>query len=272
MIEGSSHTSGKLLHKGPHGRTECGIWRCTPGRWHCHVTRDEFCHFLAGRSTYVHESGEVIEIAARHGGVLSAGLEGRVHGARDRDQGVHDSLSMRLVALRAGAGIHHHEETAHRLPIAHRRHEQMVRAAADGAAATDGVVVTEVQDRATSRSPSSCWRPTVTYSPARRTWRPWPGLMKEFFDRCYYPALERLNGRPYWHSFAPGSDGSIAARQIERIATGWRLRASFPAADRMHARADSRADLAGEADRAAELARCRELGAAMASGLEMGIF
>ena len=63
MIEGASHTSGKLLHKGPGGRSECGIWRCTPGRWRCHVTRDEFCHFLDGRSTYVHESGEVIEIA-----------------------------------------------------------------------------------------------------------------------------------------------------------------------------------------------------------------
>lgn len=62
MLEGDSHTSGKLLHKGPRGRSECGIWRCTPGRWNCHVTRDEFCHFLAGRSTYVHESGEVIEI------------------------------------------------------------------------------------------------------------------------------------------------------------------------------------------------------------------
>ena len=63
MLEGESRTSGKLLHKGPQGRSECGIWRCTPGRWACHVTRDEFCHFLAGRSTYVHESGEIIEIA-----------------------------------------------------------------------------------------------------------------------------------------------------------------------------------------------------------------
>jgi uncharacterized cupin superfamily protein len=64
MVEGESHTSGKLLHKGPQGRSECGIWCCTPGRWNCHVTRDEFCHFLAGRSTYVHQSGEVIEITA----------------------------------------------------------------------------------------------------------------------------------------------------------------------------------------------------------------
>lgn len=62
MIEGQSHSSGRLLHKGPGGQSECGIWVCTPGRWACHVTRDEFCHFLAGRCTYVHESGEVIEI------------------------------------------------------------------------------------------------------------------------------------------------------------------------------------------------------------------
>ena len=62
MLEGVSHTSGKLLHKGLNGESECGIWRCTPGRWFCHVTRDEFCHFLSGRCTYVHESGEVIEV------------------------------------------------------------------------------------------------------------------------------------------------------------------------------------------------------------------
>jgi uncharacterized protein len=64
MIEGESRTSGKVLHKGPEGRSECGLWVCTPGKWACHVTRDEFCHFLEGRCTYVHESGEVIEIVS----------------------------------------------------------------------------------------------------------------------------------------------------------------------------------------------------------------
>jgi uncharacterized protein len=62
MIEGESRTSGIVLHKGPDGSPESGIWICTPGYWACHVTRDEFCHFLAGRCTYTHESGEVIEI------------------------------------------------------------------------------------------------------------------------------------------------------------------------------------------------------------------
>jgi len=62
MLEGQSHTSGKLLSKGPEGVPESGLWICTPGKWVCHVTRDEFCHFLEGRCTYVHDDGEVIEI------------------------------------------------------------------------------------------------------------------------------------------------------------------------------------------------------------------
>lgn len=59
---GTSHTSGILLSKESDGRAESGIWICTQGRWDCHVTRDEFCHFLTGRCTYVHESGEEIVI------------------------------------------------------------------------------------------------------------------------------------------------------------------------------------------------------------------
>ena len=62
MTEGVSHVSGRLIHKGPDGRSECGLWICTPGKWVCHVTRDEFCHFLAGRCTYVHDNGDVIEV------------------------------------------------------------------------------------------------------------------------------------------------------------------------------------------------------------------
>ena len=64
MIEGESHTSGIILHKGPNGESETGVWICTPGYWDCHVTADEFCHFLEGRCTYTHESGDVIEIVA----------------------------------------------------------------------------------------------------------------------------------------------------------------------------------------------------------------
>lgn len=54
------------------------------------------------------------------------------------------------------------------------------------------------------------------------------GAMKEFFDRNYYAVLERLNGRPYGLLVAAGSDGTGAVRQVERICTGWRLRAVAP--------------------------------------------
>ena len=54
------------------------------------------------------------------------------------------------------------------------------------------------------------------------------GEMKEFFDRNYYPVLDRLNGRPYGLLVAAGSDGAGAVAQAERIATGWRLRCALP--------------------------------------------
>lgn len=66
------------------------------------------------------------------------------------------------------------------------------------------------------------------------------GEMLEFFHRCYYDMLtvdaqgeggageytetSRLLGRPVGVAIAAGSDGHGAARQIERICQGWRLR------------------------------------------------
>jgi len=98
------------------------------------------------------------------------------------------------------------------------------------------------------------------------------GLMKDFFDRCYYPVLDRLNGRPYAVMICAGSDGSNAARQIERIATGWRLEQIAPTIIVCtHAQTPERI-LQAKQIGSEELAQCRELGATMASGLEMGIF
>lgn len=65
------------------------------------------------------------------------------------------------------------------------------------------------------------------------------GEMKEFFDRTYYGAFQTreepsysedsiLVGRPYGLVIAAGSDGSSAAKQVERICQGWRLK---PVAD-----------------------------------------
>lgn len=98
------------------------------------------------------------------------------------------------------------------------------------------------------------------------------GLMKEMFDRCYYPVLGRIEGRAYATMIAAGSDGEGAQRQIDRIATGWRLqRVMEPLIVNLSAQTPE-AILAVKTVPANDLARCRETGAAFAEGLALGIF
>jgi len=98
------------------------------------------------------------------------------------------------------------------------------------------------------------------------------GAMKEFFDRCYYPALERLTGRPYATLICAGSDGTNAARQIERIATGWRLKA-IAAPLIVCTRSQTPEEiLRPKRIDSADLARCEEIGATLAAGLAFGIY
>ncbi|MBN8873461.1 MAG: NAD(P)H-dependent oxidoreductase [Rhodospirillales bacterium] len=98
------------------------------------------------------------------------------------------------------------------------------------------------------------------------------GAMKDFFDRCYYPVLDRLNGRPYAALIAAGSDGTGAARQLARIATGWRLRAVAEPLIVVTGAQTPEAILAPKHLPAPDLARCEALGAALATGLAGGIF
>lgn len=98
------------------------------------------------------------------------------------------------------------------------------------------------------------------------------GLMKEMFDRCYYPVLGRIEGRAYATMIAAGSDGEGAQRQIERIAAGWRLRrVADPLIVNMAAQTPEEI-LAAKAVPDAELAQCREIGAALSEGLALGLF
>lgn len=98
------------------------------------------------------------------------------------------------------------------------------------------------------------------------------GEMKEFFDRCYYPVLGKIEGRPYAQMICAGSDGESAVRQLARIATGWRLKPVFdPLIVCTHAQ--TQADiLAPKTISGSDLELCRERGAAMGAGLTMGIY
>lgn len=98
------------------------------------------------------------------------------------------------------------------------------------------------------------------------------GAMKEMFDRSYYPCLGKLEGRPYATIICAGSDGENAQRQLDRIATGWRLKR---VADHIIVNTDAQtpeAILAPKTIAADRLAEARDLGAALAEGLAAGIF
>lgn len=148
--------------------------------------------------------------------------------------------------------------------------EQMVRAFAAGAVA-EGGVTTRLLHASTAR-PADVLAADAYVFATPENLAAISGLMKDFFDRCYYPALDRINGRAYATLVCAGSDGRNAVRQIERIATGWRLR---PVAEAIIVctRAQTPEEiLAPKTIVAADLDRCRELGATLAAGLALGVF
>ena len=98
------------------------------------------------------------------------------------------------------------------------------------------------------------------------------GVLKDFFDRSYYPVLGQVNGRPYAVLVCAGSDGTNATRQLARIAAGWRLKQICEPLI-VCTRADSPDKiLAQKIIPSSDLAHCEEIGATLAAGLVMGVF
>lgn len=98
------------------------------------------------------------------------------------------------------------------------------------------------------------------------------GAMKEMFDRCYYPLLGRVEGRPYATAIAAGSDGRGAEAQISRIATGWRLRRVADSLIVNLGAQTPEAILAAKSVPPADLLLCASLGETLAEGIALGIY
>lgn len=87
------------------------------------------------------------------------------------------------------------------------------------------------------------------------------GAVKDFFDRSYYGVIERKRGLPYALYVRAGQDGAGTLRAVDSIVTqglGWR-----PVCEPLLCR--------GAWDEAF-VPQAEDMGAAMAAGLEAGIF
>jgi len=89
--------------------------------------------------------------------------------------------------------------------------------------------------------------------------------MKDFFERIYYPCLEKTEGLPYALYVRAGNDGTGAKAAVEKITTGLRWAPIQPAITLKGV------TLKGDFDSAFEK-QCEELGMLMAAGLETGVF
>ncbi len=148
---------------------------------------------------------------------------------------------------------------------------QMVRAALAGAASADSAVGARLLHADAAKSADLIAADGFLFATPENL-AAMSGVLKAFFDRTYYAVLDRLIARPYAMLICAGSDGTNAARQIERIATGWRLKPiAPPLIVCTHAQSPeeiARPKYIGPAD----IARCSELGATLAGGLALGIF
>ncbi len=86
------------------------------------------------------------------------------------------------------------------------------------------------------------------------------GALKDFFDRTYYGVIEQTGALPYALYVRAGHDGTGTRRAVESIATGLKWRqVQAPLVCR-------------GAWQESFVEDCRNLGLAMAAGLEAGIF
>ena len=86
------------------------------------------------------------------------------------------------------------------------------------------------------------------------------GMVKDFFDRTYPDAQEKVFRKPFVVFISAGNDGTGALRAIERIALGYKFKTVFQPVI-------AKGEITKEI-----LQQCIELGATIAGGCQMGIY
>jgi multimeric flavodoxin WrbA len=86
------------------------------------------------------------------------------------------------------------------------------------------------------------------------------GMVKDFFDRTFYGAHEKVFRKPFVVFISAGNDGTGALRAIERIALGYKFKTVFQP---VIAKGEVTKEI---------LTQCVELGATIAGGCQMGIY
>jgi len=86
------------------------------------------------------------------------------------------------------------------------------------------------------------------------------GALKDFFDRTFYEVEGQVDGTPYCMMVGAGNDGTGALTAIRRICNGYNFKEVQEAIV-----------VVGDLEDR-QVQACRDLGMAMAAGLEAGIF
>jgi len=86
------------------------------------------------------------------------------------------------------------------------------------------------------------------------------GMVKDFFDRTYGEAQDKVFRKPFVVFISAGNDGTGALRAIERIALGYKFKTVFSPVI-------AKGQITEEI-----LEQCRELGGTLAGGCAMGIY
>lgn len=142
---------------------------------------------------------------------------------------------------------------------------QMAAAARDGAATIEDIAI--VFRRAQQADAADLRECDALLVATSENFGAVAGITKDFFERTFYPCEHDVAGKPYAVIVCAGTDGSGAVRDVDRIATGLRLKKVLPG---VTFRSGVTAQV--QVVPADVLQACATLGATLAAGVVAGIY